>query len=82
LHVLMHPVISVSGLWPRGNDTFVDLRFLLLATIILGGATICYTVTEGSIYAATVAHAIPLILWRDCFGGERRLIDERHHKRL
>jgi len=73
LHVLVHPVIGESGLWPRGRDTFRDPRFLVLATIVLGGATASYLVTGGSIYAAAFAHAVPLTLWRDFFGGEDRL---------
>jgi predicted Abi (CAAX) family protease len=76
LHVLMHPVIGQSGLWPRGQDTFTDPRFLLLATIVLGGATASYVVTGGSVYAAAFAHGVPLILWRDFFGGERRLTED------
>ena len=74
LHVLMHPIVGESGLWPRGRDTFRDPRFLILATIVLGGATACYMVTGGSVYAATLAHAVPLALWRDVFGGEERLL--------
>jgi predicted Abi (CAAX) family protease len=69
----MHPIIGESGLWPRGRDTFRDARFLVLATIVLGGATLCYIYSGGSVYAATIAHAIPVTLWRDCFGGERKL---------
>lgn len=74
LHVLMHPVIGESGLWPRGRDTFRDARFLVLTTIVLGGATACYMVTGGSVYAAALAHAVPLTLWRDVFGGEEQLL--------
>ena len=73
LHVAVHPIIALVGIWPRGRDVFTDVRFLILATIVLGSATICYVVTNGSVYAATLAHAIPVILWRDCFHGERRL---------
>ena len=77
LHVLSHPV-AAQLVWPRGRSVFGDVRFLLLATIVLGGATTSYIVTGGSVWAATVTHGIPVALWRDFFKGEERL--SLHHR--
>eukprot|EP00978_Attheya_sp_CCMP212_P007324 scaffold17003_cov41-Attheya_sp.AAC.1 len=75
LHVGMHPVLGELELFgPRGRFVFCDPIFLVLATIVLGGATASYSVSGGSVYAAIVAHAVPVTLWRDCFGGEQRLL--------
>lgn len=70
-HVLSHPLMAAT-LWPRGRGIFQDWKFLLLATIVLGGSTVSYVVT-GSAWAAAVTHCVPVALWRDFFGAERRL---------
>ena len=72
LHVVSHP-IAAAWVWPRGKDVFGDPRFLLLATIVLAGATASFWATGGSVWAATVAHGVPVALWRDFWGGEARL---------
>src|SRR5687768_1919154 len=51
MHVLFHPLAG-STIWPRGKDVFCDPRFLLLCTIVLGGATISFLVSGGSAWAA------------------------------
>jgi predicted Abi (CAAX) family protease len=73
VHVLSHPIAGWT-VWPRGRDVFSDPRFLLLATIVLGGATASYLVSGGSVWAATVTHGFPVMLWRDFFGGEAQLL--------
>lgn len=72
VHVISHPLAG-HLVWPRGKDAFCDVRFLLLATIVLGGATLSFLVTGGSVWAATITHALPVLLWRDFFLGEERL---------
>jgi predicted Abi (CAAX) family protease len=71
-HVLSHPLAGAT-IWPRGRIVFNDPRFLLLATIVLGGATTSYVVSGGSVWAAAMTHSVPLILWRDYFDGEHKL---------
>ena len=71
-HVLMHPIVAYT-IWPRGKEVFGDGRFLLLATIVLGGATASYLVSGGSVWAAMITHGLPVALWRDYFGGEEKL---------
>jgi predicted Abi (CAAX) family protease len=79
LHVASHP-IAAATVWPRGQQVFGDGRFLLLATIVLGGATISYIVSGGSVWAAAITHGVPVALWRDFFSGGKRLISaERKH---
>lgn len=73
LHVLSHPIAG-STIWPRGRHVFYDIRFLLLATIVLGGSTLSFIISGGSIYAAAITHAIPVILWRDFFKGEESMM--------
>jgi len=75
-HVLSHPVIGTT-VWPRGKEIFCDSRFLLLATIVLGGSTVSYIVSGGSVWAAALTHGIPVVLWRDFFGGEAILTDSQ-----
>lgn len=75
LHVLSHPIAGRT-VWPRGgrgNDVFCDPRFLLVAAVVLGGSTVSYLASGGSAWAAALTHAVPVALWRDCFGGEARL---------
>ena len=72
VHVLSHPV-AAHVWWPRGKQVFGDWRFLLLATIVLGGSTASFLITGGSAWAAAVTHAVPVALWRDFFKGEERL---------
>jgi predicted Abi (CAAX) family protease len=71
IHVLSHPVAAAT-VWPRGRGLFCDKRFLVLASIVLTGATASYLCT-GCVWAAAFAHWAPLMLWRDVFGGEARL---------
>ena len=73
IHVLVHPLLG-STIWPRGKQVFYDPRFLLLATIVLGGATISYLVSGGSVWAAALTHGLAVALWSDFFNGESKLI--------
>lgn len=73
VHVLAHPVAAAT-VWPRGRPLFGDVRFLASASLVLAGATVAYMVTGGSVWAAAVAHWVPVVLWRDVFGGEARLL--------
>ena len=82
IHVLSHPV-AARTVWPRGRNVFDDPRFLVLATMVLGGATVSYWVSGGSAWAAAVTHGVPVALWRDFLGGEAKLMgkDQQHfHK--
>mmetsp|Transcript_1948 Transcript_1948/g.4109 ORF Transcript_1948/g.4109 Transcript_1948/m.4109 type:complete len:228 (+) Transcript_1948:285-968(+) len=73
VHVLLHPVAGYT-VWPRGRKVFSDWRFLVLATIVLGGATSSYITSGGSVWAAALTHGLPVALWRDFFGGESMLM--------
>ena len=73
VHVFSHPMIAYTGIWPRGKQIFEDRRFILLASIVLGGATSAYIVSGGSAWAAALTHGLPVALWRDFFGGEKKL---------
>ncbi len=70
---MSHPVAGWT-VWPRGKEVFCDPRFLLLATIVLGGSTISYLASGGSAWAAAITHGVPVALWRDCWGGEAKLM--------
>jgi len=72
IHVVSHPIFSAT-IYPRGKQVFGDPRFLFLATIVLGGTTLSYIVSGGSVWAAVFTHAVPVALWRDFFGGEKAL---------
>ena len=72
-HVAMHPVAGYTC-WPRGRKIFCDWRFLVSATIVLGGATLSYLVSGGSVWAAALTHGLAVALWRDFFGGEAQLM--------
>ena len=72
VHVVSHPFFS-AAVYPRGKEVFSDPRFLGLATIVLGGTTISYIVSGGSVWAAALTHGLPVALWRDVFGGEQAL---------
>ena len=72
MHVCFHPLFAATA-YPRGKQVFFDVRFLLLASIVLGGSTLSYLVSGGSVWAAAVTHAVPVIVWRDFFGGETKL---------
>lgn len=72
VHVLSHPIAAYTC-WPRGKEIFNDYKFLCLATIVLGGATLSYVVSGGSVWAAAITHGIPVTLWRDYFNGEAKL---------
>ena len=73
IHVLSHPLAGWS-VWPRGRKVFCDSRFMLLAIIVLGGATASYLVSGGCIWAAALTHGLPVALWRDFFGVEAKLM--------
>lgn len=73
VHVLLHPVAGYTC-WPRGRKIFGDWRFMVGATLVLGGATVSYLVSGGSAYAAALTHGICVVLWRDFFDGEAKLI--------
>lgn len=79
VHVCSHPVFSAT-VYPRGKQVFSDPRFLFLATIVLGGATLSYIVSGGSVWAAAVTHGVPVALWRDFFGGEQALVGDNEIK--
>ena len=72
-HVSLHPIAGYTC-WPRGRDVFCDWRFLVPATVVLGGATLSYLVSGGSVYAAALTHGLAVALWRDFFGGEALLM--------
>jgi predicted Abi (CAAX) family protease len=73
VHILSHPLAG-NTVWSRGKDLFSDPRFLLLATIVLGGATVSYLLSGGSVWCAALTHGVPVALWRDFFGGEAKLL--------
>ena len=73
VHVLSHPV-AARTVWPRGRHVFDDPRFLVLATIVLGGATASFWISGGSVWAAAITHGVPVALWRDFLGGEAKLL--------
>lgn len=72
VHVLAHPPLS-QLVYPRGRGVFSDPKFLFLAIIVLGGTTLSYIVSGGSVWAAVLTHGLPVALWRDFFSGEQRL---------
>lgn len=72
VHVLSHPFCP-QAIYPRGKEVFSDGRFLGLAAIVLGGTTLSYIVSGGSVWAAAITHGLPVALWRDFFGGEEAL---------
>lgn len=72
IHVCSHPIIS-AAVYLRGKEVFADPRFLFLATIVLGGTTLSYIVSGGSVWAAAFTHGLPVALWRDVFSGEEAL---------
>lgn len=72
VHVASHPLVA-STIWPRGRKVFYDPRFLILATIVLGGSTLSYIISGGSVWAATFTHGVHVMLWRDFFNGELTL---------
>ena len=72
VHVSSHPFFSAAA-YPRGKEVFSDPRFLFLATIVLGGTTLSYIVSGGSVWAAAFTHGLPVALWRDFFSGEESL---------
>lgn len=76
IHVLLHPFAGYTC-WPRGRKVFCDWRFLVSATIVLGGATLSYLVSGGSVWAAALTHGLPVALWRDFFGGEALLMKSK-----
>jgi len=76
IHVLVHPLAGYTC-WPRGRKMFCDWRFLVPATIVLGGATLSYLVSGGSVWAAALTHGLPVALWRDFFGGEALLMKSK-----
>lgn len=71
-HVATHPIAGRT-VWPRGRKAFEDSRFLCLAFIVLGGATMSYLASGGSVWAAAFTHGLSVALWRDFFGGEAML---------
>jgi len=73
IHTLLHPLAGYTC-WPRGRKVFCDWRFLFSATIVLGGATLSYLVSGGSVWAAALTHGLPVAMWRDFFGGEALLM--------
>jgi len=73
IHVVVHPIAGWT-VWPRGKKVFSDLRFLLVATIVLSGTTASYLLSGGSVWCAALTHCIPVALWRDFFGGEAKLM--------
>ena len=73
IHVLLHPLAGYTC-WPRGRKTFSDWRFLFSATIVLGGATLSYLASGGSVWGAALTHGLSVALWRDFFGGEALLM--------
>mmetsp|Transcript_18770 Transcript_18770/g.46597 ORF Transcript_18770/g.46597 Transcript_18770/m.46597 type:complete len:215 (-) Transcript_18770:73-717(-) len=74
-HVSLHPVAGYTC-WPRGRKVFTDWRFLVSATIVLGGATLSYLISGGSVWAAALTHGLAVALWRDFFGGEALLMQQ------
>ena len=72
LHVCSHPFLT-KPVYPRGQKVFSDPTFLFLATIVLGGTTLSYIVSGGSVWCAAITHGLPVALWRDYFGGEQAL---------
>ena len=73
MHVLLHPLAGYT-VWSRGLHVFADPRFLVLATIVLGGTTVTYLVSGGSIWAAAITHGVAVAVWRDFFHGEAKLM--------
>jgi len=72
IHVVSHPMVAAAAL-ARRRAVLDDARFWGLAVIVLGGTTLSYIVSGGCLMAAVVTHAVPVALWRDVWGGERRL---------
>ena len=66
IHVLSHPIMATLMTTTfgsvRGQRVFVDSRFLVLTTIVLGGSTISYIVSGGSVWCATFTHGVAVIM--------------------
>lgn len=73
VHFLVHPVAAYTC-WPRGRLLFGDWRFLVGAFVVLGGATVSYLVSGGSVWTAALTHGLCVAFWRDFFGGEAKLM--------
>lgn len=78
INILSHP-LAARTVWPRGRHVFDDPRFLLLATIVLGGATASFWISGGSAWAAALTHGVPVAMWRDFFSGEAKLLGQNQH---
>jgi predicted Abi (CAAX) family protease len=69
--ILYHPVNAFT-LYPAGNPTFCDRRFLLLAGLLGLVCTITYAFTS-SLLLITLIHWLAVLIWLLWFGGMAKL---------
>lgn len=71
LFILYHPFNAVT-FFRRGNPTFFNPIFLLLAALLGIACTVTYALT-GSIWPGVIIHWLVVVIWLYILGGYRRL---------
>jgi predicted Abi (CAAX) family protease len=71
LFIIYHPLNALT-LYPQGKPTFMDWRFLTLASLLGIVCTSIYSMS-GSIWLSVIIHWVAVWCWLKLFGGERCL---------
>lgn len=72
-HVLSGYLLTRFSISPGAWNTFTSPFFLFLAAVVGIACTVAYVASGGSLWMATLMHALPIYAWLSLLGGEERL---------
>mmetsp|Transcript_73470 Transcript_73470/g.204104 ORF Transcript_73470/g.204104 Transcript_73470/m.204104 type:complete len:220 (-) Transcript_73470:98-757(-) len=77
-HIPSGHLLSALKVATGAASTFTDKRFLVICVALSATCTFGYLLSGGSLWVAAVLHHLPVVVWLELGGGDRKLRPEAY----